>query len=151
VIAQAGETFDVLLHIARRFDETLAGSDLKHILRSVTAALESVQRLTERAERGPGLLHLLVYDRQLASQFRELGPAVEHVAAASREADKLMAQLDKAAGDVSQVVAYVKSGQGTLGGVIYDPAIYEDLRTIVGRVRRSVVLRTLARFVIKQK
>ena len=46
-------------------------------------------------------------------------------------------------------VAYIKSGQGTLGGVIYDPAIYEDLRTIVGGVRRNVILRTLGRYVLK--
>lgn len=45
--------------------------------------------------------------------------------------------------------AYIKSGQGTLGGVIYDPAIYEDLRTIVGDVRRNVILRALGRYVLK--
>ncbi|MCU1282220.1 MAG: hypothetical protein JWM53_5766 [bacterium] len=151
VIAEAGQTFDVLLHIARRFDETLASTDLKQLLLHVAAVAESLQRQAERAERGPGLLHLLVYDRTLERQFRQLGPAIEHVAAASRDADKLMVQLDKAATDLSQVVAYVKSGQGTLGGVIYDPAIYEDLRTIVSRVRRSIILRTLARFVIRHR
>jgi phospholipid/cholesterol/gamma-HCH transport system substrate-binding protein len=151
VIAEAGETFDVLLHIARRFDETLASTDLKQLLLHIAAVAESLQRQAERAERGPGLLHLLVYDRTLERQFRQLGPAVEHIAAASRDADALMGRLDKAATDLSQIVAYVKSGQGTLGGVIYDPAIYEDLRTIVGRVRRSVILRTLARFVIRHR
>ncbi|HWE26462.1 MAG TPA: MlaD family protein [Polyangia bacterium] len=151
VIAEAGETFDVLLHIARRFDETLASTDLKQLLLHVAAVAESLQRQAERAERGPGLLHLLIYDRTLERQFRQLGPAVEHVADASRDADKLMVQLDKAANDLSQVVAYVKSGQGTLGGVIYDPAIYEDLRTIVGRVRRSIILRALARFIIRHR
>ena len=40
-------------------------------------------------------------------------------------------------------MAYVKSGRGTIGGLIYDPAIYENVRTIVGTVSRSKILRAL--------
>jgi phospholipid/cholesterol/gamma-HCH transport system substrate-binding protein len=144
VIAQAGEAFDVLTRIARRFDETLASTDLKAVLDNLSATARSLRRVVARAEHGPGLLHLLIYDRALQQQVRAVGPA-------AGDAEKAIRQLDKAAADVAQIVAYVKSGQGTIGGLIYDPAIYEDLRTIVGRVRRSFILRTLARFILKHR
>lgn len=149
VIAQAGEAFDVLVRVAHRFEETLAGTDVKGALADVVATTQSLRRLLDRAERGPGLLHLLVFDRALERQARAIGPAVQRVSAAAGEAERALGHIDHAAADAAAIVGYVKSGQGTLGGVIYDPAIYEDLRAIVGRVRRSAILRTLGRFIIK--
>lgn len=149
VIAQAGEAFAVLTRIGRRLDDVLAHTDLTAALGDVVATAQSLHRVLDRAERGPGLLHLLIYDRKLEAQVRSVGPAAAELAASAGSVRKLMAQLDEAASNLTQIVAYVKSGQGTLGGVIYDPAIYEDLRTIVGGVRRNVILRTLGRFVLK--
>jgi phospholipid/cholesterol/gamma-HCH transport system substrate-binding protein len=150
-VAQAGEAFDVLTRIARRIDATLTEADLRHLLANIATTAQALRQVLERAERGPGLLHLLIFDPRLERQAQAIGPAIGQVAAAAGDAQRLMAQLERAAGDLAQIVAYVKSGQGTLGGVIYDPAIYEDLRTIVGRVRRSVILRTLARFVLRHR
>lgn len=151
VIAEARNAFQLLTHIAQRLDEQLASVDLKGALEDVGKSARSLSSLLARAEHGPGLLHLLVYDRTLARQARAVGPALQHVAAAADGAKQTMGQLQHAATDVSDIVAYIKSGQGTLGGVIYDPAIYEDLRLIVGKVRRNVVLRTLGRFVLKHR
>ena len=149
VVAEAREAFDVLIRIARRIDDTLASTDLKAAIGEVVATAGSLRRLVDRAERGPGLLHLLIYDRSLERQLRAVGPATVQAAGAVGDAGKAMAELQRAASDLEQIVAYIKSGQGTLGGVIYDPAIYEDLRTIVGGVRRNVILRALGRFVLK--
>lgn len=149
VIAQAGQAFDVLVHLARRLDETLSQAKLEGAMADVTAAIGSLRRVVDRLERGPGALHLLLFDPTLQRELRALGPAAERVAKAAQHAEQASAHVEDAARDASQIVGYVKSGQGTLGGVIYDPAIYEDLRTIVGRARRSVILRTLGRFVLK--
>jgi phospholipid/cholesterol/gamma-HCH transport system substrate-binding protein len=149
VIAQAGEAFEVFTSIAHRVDDTLADTDLKGALTDILSSAQSLRRLVDRAEHGPGLLHLLIFDPALERQVRAVGPASAEAAAAVGKAEKAMGQLDHAATDLSEIVGYVKSGQGTLGGVIYDPAIYEDLRTIVGGVRRNVILRTLGRFVLK--
>jgi len=151
VIAQASDAFEVLTRIARRIDATLAEADLRVALADVGAAARALRRVLDRAERGPGLMHLLVYDRAFAAEVRRAGPLVTHAAAAAAGAEHAVSELDRALTDVRQIVGYVRSGQGTLGGVIYDPAIYEDLRTIVGKVSRSVVLRTLGRFVLKHQ
>lgn len=149
VVAEARDAFDVLTRIARRIDETLASTDLKAAVAEVVSTAASLHRLADRAERGPGLLHTLLYDRGLERQLRTVGPAAEQAAGAMGDASKATAELARAAADLQQIVAYVKSGQGTLGGIIYDPAVYEDLRTIVGGVRRNVILRALGRYVLK--
>ena len=149
VVAEARDAFDVLTRIAKRIDETLASTDLKAAVGEVVATTASLHRLVDRAERGPGLLHTLLYDRALEKQLRTVGPAATQAADAVSDAGKAMSDLERTAADLQQIIAYIKSGQGTLGGVIYDPAIYEDLRTIVGGVRRNVILRALGRYILK--
>jgi phospholipid/cholesterol/gamma-HCH transport system substrate-binding protein len=151
VVAQAGEAFDVLVRVARRFETELNEGDVAKMLSHLAHASGSLSRILDDAEHGPGLISMLLHDRGLPRQLRRLEHAVTEVEAASGEAHQTMARLDKGARDASDIVAHIKSGQGTLGGIIYDPAIYEDLRTIVGRVRRSIILRTLARWVIKHQ
>lgn len=149
VVAEARDAFDVLTRIAKRIDETLASTDLKAAVGEVVATTASLHRLVDRAERGPGLLHTLLYDRALERQLRTVGPAAAQAADAVSDAGKAMSDLERTAADLQEIIAYIKSGQGTLGGVIYDPAIYEDLRTIVGGVRRNVILRALGRYILK--
>lgn len=118
VIAEASDAFAVLTRIARRFDETLAETDLKGALGDVAAGAHALRHALDRAERGPGLLHLLLCDRQLEKQARAVGPALANVAAAAANAEHATGELAHASQGAAQIVDYVKSGQGTLGGVI---------------------------------
>jgi phospholipid/cholesterol/gamma-HCH transport system substrate-binding protein len=44
----------------------------------------------------------------------------------------------------------VKAGRGTVGGLLVDPSVYEDIKSLVGNVERNHVLRALVRYSIKQ-
>ncbi len=52
--------------------------------------------------------------------------------------------------DLRAIVANVKAGRGTLGALLVDPSVYEDIKTLVGNVERNQVLRALVRYSIKQ-
>jgi phospholipid/cholesterol/gamma-HCH transport system substrate-binding protein len=41
------------------------------------------------------------------------------------------------------------SGAGTIGGLLVDPTVYEDIKGLVGNVERNEVLRALVRYSIK--
>ena len=47
-------------------------------------------------------------------------------------------------------MANLEKGRGTVGGLMVDPSVYEDLKTILGNVQRNVLLKALIRFTIKQ-
>ena len=52
--------------------------------------------------------------------------------------------------DLREIVANVKAGRGTIGALLVDPTIYEDIKSLVGNVERNQVLRSLVRYSIKQ-
>jgi phospholipid/cholesterol/gamma-HCH transport system substrate-binding protein len=43
----------------------------------------------------------------------------------------------------------IRAGRGTLGVLLVDPSLYEDIKTLVGNVQRNEVLRALVRYSIR--
>lgn len=42
-------------------------------------------------------------------------------------------------------------GEGSLGGIVNDPTVYEDLKTVLGNVKRNRILRALVRYAISNR
>jgi phospholipid/cholesterol/gamma-HCH transport system substrate-binding protein len=53
--------------------------------------------------------------------------------------------------DMKDIVADVKKGKGTVGQMLNDPTVYEDLKLLLGNVRRNDAVKTLVRFAIEQE
>ena len=63
---------------------------------------------------------------------------------------QMMSNLNQMSGDLKQIVADVKSGKGTLGALLVDPSVYEDLKLVLGNVERNKALRALVRYSIRR-
>jgi len=137
--------------------------------------LGRVVRLAVRAEallkdvqEGPGLLHALIYDREGAETLARLGRTSERLEGLVRaiqegqglvpsllfdpERTKVLDDVQAAAAglrtlteDLQTVVARLRQGEGTLGALLEDPTVYEDLSSLLRGADRSLLLRTLIR------
>ena len=116
---------------------------------------------------GPGLAHDLVYKEDASRTLAQFGGAADEVATTLkgiREGNgmarsvlygdegstQLMGNLNKASEDMSQIVADLRAGKGTLGALLVDPSVYEDVKLLLGNVERNKTLRALVRYSIKQ-
>ena len=127
-------------------------------------ALGHVEGLLDEVRNGDGTAHALIYGKEGAKAFSELGAAAGQLAVLMEDARKnpdgavhqlvygnagnMLSDLGSAAADIKQITAMVARGEGSLGGILKDPTVYEDLREVVGNVRRNRVLRSLVRFAI---
>ena len=67
-----------------------------------------------------------------------VGPAqVEDLQAALRDVRALTARANTIAGDVQAVSARVRSGQGTVGALLMDEEIYDDLQELVRDLKHN--------------
>ncbi len=128
------------------------------------AAVTKVDTLLYDVKNGEGSLHALIYDKKIAQAVNELGTAADEVAQLIHDAKNskdgavyqliygdartLMADLSQSAADIRSVTTKIKAGEGTLGAVINDPSVYEDLKEILGNIKRNRVLRELVRMSI---
>jgi phospholipid/cholesterol/gamma-HCH transport system substrate-binding protein len=134
--------------------------------------LASVDQVVERVHTGPGLAHEVIYgDSKAVAQIGTAAEEVGKTLAAVREGNGLAHGLlfgdsgkggdsalgDQLAGDVAgmsqdlrAMVSDMRQGKGTLGALLVDPSVYEDLKLLLGNVQRNQALRALVRYSIQR-
>jgi phospholipid/cholesterol/gamma-HCH transport system substrate-binding protein len=149
---------DRLSRVVQNLEHT--STELGHAARSVSAILGRVQT-------GPGLAHDLVYKDDASRTLAQFGGAADEVSTTLkgiREGNglarsmlygdegsaQLMGNLNQVSQDMSQIVADLRAGKGTLGALLVDPSVYEDVKLLLGNVERNKALRALVRYSIKQ-
>lgn len=131
------------------------------------SAVERVDGLLADVKTGQGSLHALIYDKQIAQSIVDLGVAADEVAKLIHDAKTskdgavyqlvygdartVLGDLGKAAADVKAITQKIREGEGSLGGIINDPTVYEDLKEVLGNVKRNRVLRELVRLSISNE
>jgi len=95
-------------------------------LRKVT---QDVDRITNQIKSGNGLLHAILYDEGKG---------------------KILDNLAQATDDLKNVTEKIAEGEGSLGAIINDPDLYDNLNQLLGGANRSFILRTLIRRSIKK-
>lgn len=147
---------------ARRVDHILANLDAATA--NMNAVSADAREISSRAKSGPGLVHTLVYDDQLAQgtagtmvelnkslQALRTGNGIGHAIVYGDDSTQhVMGNVSAMSDDLREIVANVKAGRGTVGALLVDPSVYEDIKSIVGNVERNQVLRALVRYSIKQ-
>ena len=167
-IVKALETEDGLLHalIYTPKDETLG---------RLTQSLNTLDEILRQARDGRGLLHMLLYESEGAELLARLNRTSEHLeglARAAREGKGLLpsllfdpagakvledvrdvaadlrglaAEMRGVAGDLQTITTRLRQGEGTIGGLLEDPTVYEDLSALLRGANRSTLLRSLIR------
>ncbi|MBN1206673.1 MAG: MCE family protein [Myxococcaceae bacterium] len=151
-----------------------AGSQVRALLANTSQAARRMDRavghvaaLLEEVRKGDGTAHALIYGKEGAQALQELGAAARQLAGLVEDAKRspngavhqlvygdargMFADLGSAAADLKKITASVANGEGTVGGLLTDPTIYEDLRQVLGNVKRNRVLRALVRFSVNNR
>lgn len=146
----------------RRIDHILGNLDSASA--NLAAVSADAREVTARAKSGPGLVHTLVYDEQLGTSTTGTMVELNKSLTALRTSNGLghaivygddstqhvMGNVSAMSDDLREIVANMKAGRGTLGALLVDPSVYEDIKSLVGNVERNQVLRALVRYSIKQ-
>lgn len=121
--------------IATIVDEIQNGDGLLHSLiydeyegggiESIERSLAIFEGILKEVRSGEGVLHSLIYDR-----LTEQDVVLEALGAGAR---------------LNSILEKVDRGDGTLGLLVNDPTLFEDLKVLVGGAQRSAVVRTLIR------
>lgn len=156
-----GEIKESIMHMHGLLHATEKGAGLAHALfydkrtaNDLDRIADNLNQLTLHLDRG--VQHL---DAVLAATDGDGRQLLNNVSRAARSvgqtADEIqrthfVAHLDQAAGDLAQMTSYMKAGRGTLGALIVDPTVYEQLVQVLGGVGRSRILRALVRYAISR-
>ena len=127
-IVQEIERGDGVLHALIYDEDGAAGEDLKASMRELRTSLQRVGSILAEVETGDGMLHDFVYGAEDTDM-------------------STLAALRSAAERLESVLRKIDEGEGTLGALLNDPTVYEDLKLVLGGARDSTLLRGAIKYV----
>lgn len=141
-------------------------SDLRGTAAHASNAMLSVNRVMAEVERGNGTAHAMIYGQDGAALIAELkntsteltavmhdirtGNGALHALIYGQEGGDMVTEMTQFAQKLNHIATEIERGRGSLGGLIMDPSVYEDMKSILGNVRRNVILKALFRFAISE-
>ncbi len=149
---------------AQRIGNTI--SALEHSAAELDKTLSAVTAVVQRIDKGPGLVHEVIYGESSAKSVEQIGAAAEQLALVLKgiregnglaraalfgddSSQQINKRVDRILGEVEGILADVRAGKGTLGALLVDPSVYEDLKVVLGNVERNKSLRALVRYSIQ--
>jgi phospholipid/cholesterol/gamma-HCH transport system substrate-binding protein len=151
---------------AQRISDTL--KNIERASAELTLTLSEVRGVVTRVKAGPGFAHEMIYGDGPQKEIAQFGLAAGEVATTLkgvRESDSFvhdalyggkgngteaLANVTAMTADLRAIVADMRRGKGTIGALLVDPSVYDDVKTMVGNVSRNDILRALVRYSIRQ-
>lgn len=149
--------------LADRVEDTLASAQAT--MQNVQNATAEIDAMAREARHGRGLIHALIYDQEATQALRSMNQAASEVAQIThdirtgagglhdiiygQDSAQVVANLNQTTAALRDIVRDVQRGRGTLGALLVDPSLYEDLKSLVGNVQRNEILRAMVRYSIR--
>jgi len=142
-------------------------TNLQQTSAELTRATQNVNQILGRVNTGPGFVHEVVYGEDGAKTLAKVSTVADELGTTLKgiregnglarsviygddSSQAMMSNLNQASADFRQVVSDMRAGKGTLGALLVDPSVYEDLKLMLGNVERNRALRALVRYSIKR-
>lgn len=120
-------------------------------LAKIDTAVSTLNTLLAEVKTGNGVLNALVYDKKLRAR---LDQAIANVNSAAQEIGGdggIAIELKKTLSNFREISEKLNGGEGTLGALINDPTLYDQVKGLVGESQRSKFVRTAVRYLINSK
>ncbi len=152
----------------RGFLHALIYTPQEETMDRLTRTLAGLEDMVREAREGRGLLHALIYDpegAELIASLSRSGEQLEGLVRSVREGQGLVpsllfdpesakvledikaaaAGIKAVAADLQVVSGRLRRGEGTIGALLEDPTVYEDMSALLRGANRSTLLRGLIR------
>ena len=113
----------------------------ENTLLKLNKTVTKLDKLLNQINEGDGTLHALLYDKKLTG---EVDTTLSNLSVASGELQETMANF-------KEISDMLRGGEGTLGALIIDPSIYDNLKGILGEAERSKFVRAAVRYLVDQE
>jgi len=142
------------------YNEQMA-ADMRASMANLRSGTARLSRMTDEIENGEGFAHEIIYGdegERLAIQLGSLAETIEtltrdiqndqsliHALIYEPDRAEMVTDLHEMARSLREVAESIEAGKGTAGMLANDPALYEDLRTLLGGAQRNKLLKSYIR------
>jgi phospholipid/cholesterol/gamma-HCH transport system substrate-binding protein len=161
LVAKGTTALDGIVELSSNVNRVVEDFGVRMGGKRIAESVAAVTELVTEIQQGEGLLHSLIYDRyegggvqnieRALAAFEDIldqvrhGPGLLHTVIydpAGADEDLILEAI-QAGARLNSILVKVDQGEGTLGLLVNDPTLYEDLKVLVGGAQRSLLIRSL--------
>ena len=113
------------------------------LLESLDRSAARLEEILKNVQEGDGLLHAVIYGEEGKSLVTDTKQAVD-------TGEEVLQDLRVVAANLKQITTALAEGEGTLGALLQDPTVYEDLSSLLRGAERNWILRGLIRSSVRR-
>ncbi len=171
--ADFSRAFENGINVVDSIYKNLKEIEEKRLFERLSNSAKSLNDVIEEIKTGKGMLHSLIYEPEGKNLIDNISKTSEHLRKVAQDVDritnqiksgngllhailydeekgKILDNLAQATEDLKDVIEKIVEGEGSLGAIINDPDLYDNLNQLLGGANRSFILRTLIRRSIKK-
>jgi phospholipid/cholesterol/gamma-HCH transport system substrate-binding protein len=114
-------------------------------------AITMVNELLVEIRSGNGALNAFLYDDKLREQLVETIASINSAAEEIGGQEGITSDLKETMSNFRRISESLADGEGTLGALLIDPTIYDQLKGVLGEADRSRFVRAAVRYLIENK
>lgn len=131
-------------------DESGKGFD-QATLEKIDETVTNLNDLMAQIRKGPGVFHTLLYDKKLSTDLDSTFSSISSASSEIGGEDGAAAELRKAATNFREITEMLKGGEGTLGALLIDPTVYDNLKGVLGQADRSRFVRAAVKYLLDEQ
>ncbi len=108
----------------------------KDFVKDIMAFTRAGKQILQEVQKGRGIAHALIYDKTDPQMIQEISRTLKN--------------MEKTSQNVHEMTAKIEKGEGTLGGLLNDPTVYSDLKSLLGKANRSKLIQAVIRHTLSQ-
>jgi phospholipid/cholesterol/gamma-HCH transport system substrate-binding protein len=140
-----------LLHTLIYGKKDKSGKDLENTLDKLDAAITSLDSLLNDIKNEEGVLTALIYDEKLREKLDSTLTNIDEVTVEINSEDGILPQLKETVSNFREISERLEGGEGTLGALINDPTVYDNLKGVLGEAERSRFVRAAVQYLIENQ
>jgi len=123
----------------------------ENTLEKLDVTVTMLNQLLTEINSGEGALNAALYDENLRKQLVETITSINTAAQEIGGEGGVASELKETMSNFRKISESLAGGDGTLGALIIDPTIYDQLKGLLGQADRSKFVRAAVRYLIENK
>jgi phospholipid/cholesterol/gamma-HCH transport system substrate-binding protein len=168
MVSRGSEALDSIRNLARNLDALVGDFRESMGERRLSDTFGAVADIVEEIRHGEGSLHSLIYEPYKGSAVQNLEGSLSSLASILAEVEHgegvlhslvydkpseqdVVLQILEAGAKMNTILGRIERGDGTLGLLLNDPTLYEELKRLVGGANRSTLVRSVVNLVTRDE
>jgi len=127
---------------AKGFEGTLDKFD-----ESITA----LNDLLKDVKKQEGIINALIYDEELAQKLDQTVTNINSAVQTINSESGILPDLKETVSNFREISERLEGGEGTIGALINDPTLYDNLKGVLGEAERSRFVRAAVKYLIENQ